>query len=63
MYTILNKKFISSKMYFTDGVSVLYFLTVFTLFLKKYRQCVLLSDNWDLRSWRVLVLIQVRVII
>ena len=63
MYTILNKKFISSKMHFIDGVSVLYFLTVFTLFLKKYRQCDLLSDNWDLRSWRVLVLIQVRVII
>ena len=63
MYTILNKKFISSKMYFIDGVSVLYFLTVFQTFLMCFRQWILLSDNWDLRSWRVLVLIQVRVII
>ena len=63
MYTILNKKFISSKMYFTDGVSMLYFLTVFQTFLMRFRQWILLSDNWDLRSWRVLVLIQVRVII
>ena len=63
MYTILNKKFISSKMYFTDGVSVLYFSTVFQTFLVRFRQWIFLSDNWDLRSWRVLVLIQVRVII
>ena len=63
MYTILNKKFISSKMHFIDGVSVLYFLTVFQTFLMRFRQWILLSDNWDLRSWRVLVLIQVRVII
>ena len=63
MYTILNKKFISSKMHFTGGVFMLYFLTVFQTFLIRFRQWILLSDNWDLRSWRVLVLIQVRVII
>ena len=31
----------------------------FVPFLKRFWQYVLLSDNWDLRSWRVLVLIQV----
>ena len=63
MYKLLNEKFISSKMHFTDGVSVLYFFTVFQTFLMCFRQWILLYDNWDLRSWRVLVLIQVRVIV
>ena len=63
MYKLFKDKFITLKKHPLNGILALYFLTVFTLFLAHFRKYGLPSDKSDLRSGRVLVLIQVRVII
>ena len=63
MHTLLKDNFITLKKHPLNGILALRFLAVFALILTHFRKCGLLSDKSDLRSGRVLVLIQVRVII
>ena len=61
MLTLLKGKFITLKKHPLNGILALRFLIVFCPAFDTFSKSGLLSDKWDLRSGRVLVLIQVGV--